>query len=513
MKNGLQALIDNIIHTKYIRRPLDRNFENMMDASEIGLIPVHQQQQPRSESHDLSIQPTTPEAPPTLGLSSPPAGSPMMDNHPSPASLSKLEESTMRNSHPHSVHTPEGGTMNIGGQIKRKRGRPRKYNYDPAFPPQVPVTSARLSLPASLTDIKTAGLMSPTSDTESAKKPRLGRPPLKETPKSPNVDISESADANGEQKEKSKVNQHQHLASQQQENNHPQQQQNHLPVQHHAQKTLSNHETNKHQATGARPVTQSSTLIAYPLPINGHGSAIGLTTAPTPTDASAPGQPLPPVPQSTTNVATGPVSMKTAALMMDYYNSPFIATQLSGPAAALMSPQPPSTLPIQSPNPAAAYSTVDINLLQRLLPQVGAAVAATRSGGYPGPHTWTKEMVASFISMLSGCQSAASAFIENDIDGQALLVLGQQELISNMKLKLGPAAKIAGAIRTLRYAFMSIPAVELSADHAAAMSSATSRFPALATASPALTGNNSLMVNAPFSINNLNGNGDNQIGH
>ncbi|VDO03653.1 unnamed protein product [Rodentolepis nana] len=491
----------------------------MMDASEIGLIPVHQQQQPRSESHDLSIQPTTPEAPPTLSLNSPPVGSPMMDNHPSPASLGKLDDNTMRHSHPHSVHTPEGGSaMNLSGQIKRKRGRPRKYNYDPAFPPQVPVTSARLSLPASLTDMKAAGLMSSASDAEPAKRARVGRPPLKETPKSPNVDISESAvaaDANGEHQEKSKVNQHhQHLASQQQENNHPQQQQqqNHSSVQHHAQKPLSNNETNKHQAAAARSATQSSTIIAYSLPINGHGSAIGLTTSATVTDASAPSQALSSVPQTTSNVATGTVSMK-AALMMDYYNSPFITTQFSGPAAALMSPPPPTNLPTQSPNPASAYSTVDINLLYRLLPQVTAAVTATRSGGYPGPHTWTKEMVASFISMLSGCQNAASAFIENDIDGQALLVLGQQDLMTNMKLKLGPAAKIAGAIRTLRHAFMSLPAVDLSADQAAAVSSANSRFPALGTASSALTGNNSLMLNAPFSINSLNGNGDNQIGH
>ncbi|VDL61409.1 unnamed protein product [Hymenolepis diminuta] len=495
----------------------------MMDASEIGLIPVHQQQQPGSESHDLSVQPTTPEAP-TLGLNSPPVGSPIMDNHPSPASLGKHEESTVRHSHPHSIHASEGGAMNLSGQIKRKRGRPRKYNYDPAFPPQVPVTSARLSLPASLTDIKPAGLMSPESEAEPAKKPRLGRPPLKEAPKSPNVDVSDSAvtaDTNGEHQEKSKINQPQQQlgSSQQQENNHPhqqKQQQNQSPVQQHAQKSAANHETapNKHQSASARPVTQSSTILAYsPLPINGHGPAIGVTTTPASTNTSAPGQPVPSVPQATTNAATGPVTMKNAALMMDYYNSPFITTQLTGPAAALMPPQPPTTQPIQPPNPAAAYSTVDINLLQRLLPQVGAAVAATRSGGYPGPHTWTKEMVASFISMLSGCQSAASAFIENDIDGQALLVLGQQELMTNMKLKLGPAAKIAGAIRTLRYAFMSIPAVELSADHAAAMSSATSRFPALTTTSSTPTGNNSLMVNAPFSINNLNSNGDNQIGH
>ncbi len=60
------------------------------------------------------------------------------------------------------------------------------------------------------------------------------------------------------------------------------------------------------------------------------------------------------------------------------------------------------------------------------------------------------------------------------------MCLEQHDLISILKLKLGPAVKVFGAIRALRQKMLSIPLTELTADHANAFTAAASCFPCLA---------------------------------
>lgn len=51
---------------------------------------------------------------------------------------------------------------------------------------------------------------------------------------------------------------------------------------------------------------------------------------------------------------------------------------------------------------------------------------------------------------ISGCEELAAQFLSQEIDGQALLLLREDHLISTMNIKLGPALKICASINTLR---------------------------------------------------------------
>ncbi|KAG7255550.1 hypothetical protein CRUP_025578 [Coryphaenoides rupestris] len=59
------------------------------------------------------------------------------------------------------------------------------------------------------------------------------------------------------------------------------------------------------------------------------------------------------------------------------------------------------------------------------------------------PAHWSVEEVSQFISSLQGCEELASHFLSQEIDGQALLLLREEHLMSTMNMKLGPALKKA----------------------------------------------------------------------
>lgn len=66
------------------------------------------------------------------------------------------------------------------------------------------------------------------------------------------------------------------------------------------------------------------------------------------------------------------------------------------------------------------------------------------------PAQWSVEEVFQFISSLQGCEDLASHFQSQEIDGQALLLLKEEHLMSTMNIKLGPALKICAHINNLR---------------------------------------------------------------
>ncbi|MEQ2282968.1 hypothetical protein AMECASPLE_006308 [Ameca splendens] len=53
------------------------------------------------------------------------------------------------------------------------------------------------------------------------------------------------------------------------------------------------------------------------------------------------------------------------------------------------------------------------------------------------PAQWSVEEVCKFISSLQGCEELAAQFLSQEIDGQALLLLREDHLISTMNIKLG----------------------------------------------------------------------------
>ncbi|XP_049607725.1 polyhomeotic-like protein 1 [Syngnathus scovelli] len=84
------------------------------------------------------------------------------------------------------------------------------------------------------------------------------------------------------------------------------------------------------------------------------------------------------------------------------------------------------------------------------------------SSSSPVPHTegtptapsspahWSVDQVSQFICSLQGCEKLASLFLAQEIDGQALLLLNEEHLVSTMNIKLGPALRICAHIHSLR---------------------------------------------------------------
>ncbi|KAM8867286.1 polyhomeotic-like protein 2b [Synchiropus picturatus] len=66
------------------------------------------------------------------------------------------------------------------------------------------------------------------------------------------------------------------------------------------------------------------------------------------------------------------------------------------------------------------------------------------------PTRWNVEQVYEFICSLPGCQEIADEFRSQEIDGQALLLLKEDHLMSTMNIKLGPALKIFARINMLK---------------------------------------------------------------
>uniref|UniRef100_K7FMS4 Lethal(3)malignant brain tumor-like protein 3 n=1 Tax=Pelodiscus sinensis TaxID=13735 RepID=K7FMS4_PELSI len=75
----------------------------------------------------------------------------------------------------------------------------------------------------------------------------------------------------------------------------------------------------------------------------------------------------------------------------------------------------------------------------RLLPEVSGLTARSVA-------KWTVEEVANFVQRLPGCKEQASVFREEQIDGEAFLLLNQADIVKILSIKLGPALKIYNAI-------------------------------------------------------------------
>ncbi|XP_054618865.1 polyhomeotic-like protein 1 isoform X2 [Dunckerocampus dactyliophorus] len=92
---------------------------------------------------------------------------------------------------------------------------------------------------------------------------------------------------------------------------------------------------------------------------------------------------------------------------------------------------------IVSPSPASSASC-------------HAKETSTLTSPPSSPAHWSVDQVSQFISSLQGCEELASHFLSQEIDGQALLLLKEEHLVSTMNIKLGPALKICAHINNLR---------------------------------------------------------------
>jgi hypothetical protein len=68
------------------------------------------------------------------------------------------------------------------------------------------------------------------------------------------------------------------------------------------------------------------------------------------------------------------------------------------------------------------------------------------------PLKWSVQQVCDFVKNLPGCSDYVEDFQLQEIDGQALMLLKADHLMSAMAIKLGPALKICSAIDEMREA-------------------------------------------------------------
>ncbi|KAK0089357.1 hypothetical protein PV325_007702 [Microctonus aethiopoides] len=66
------------------------------------------------------------------------------------------------------------------------------------------------------------------------------------------------------------------------------------------------------------------------------------------------------------------------------------------------------------------------------------------------PRRWSNEEVIKFIQSVPNCKEVGSIFRKHSIDGEAFLMLTQEDLISLLGLRLGPALKLYNSIVLLR---------------------------------------------------------------
>ncbi|KAK7100440.1 hypothetical protein V1264_023399 [Littorina saxatilis] len=70
---------------------------------------------------------------------------------------------------------------------------------------------------------------------------------------------------------------------------------------------------------------------------------------------------------------------------------------------------------------------------------------------FPDPTNWTVEQVYEFVRNADGCYAeAADALKREEIDGEALMCLKREEVLSNFSLKVGPALKLHRFLTNMR---------------------------------------------------------------
>ncbi|XP_061147925.1 polyhomeotic-like protein 2b isoform X1 [Syngnathus typhle] len=126
---------------------------------------------------------------------------------------------------------------------------------------------------------------------------------------------------------------------------------------------------------------------------------------------------------------------------MSSYEEP--ASPMSAASSGPPAPPAPPPAPVQR-QPSRASSEPEV------LGGIDASPALCQPFLPNDPTKWNVEEVYEFICSLPGCQEIADEFRSQEIDGQALLLLKEDHLMSTMNIKLGPALKIFARINMLK---------------------------------------------------------------
>ncbi|XP_016995652.2 polyhomeotic-proximal chromatin protein isoform X1 [Drosophila takahashii] len=114
----------------------------------------------------------------------------------------------------------------------------------------------------------------------------------------------------------------------------------------------------------------------------------------------------------------------------------------------------PLSMPLALPLPVAILPSVPLPPVvpAGVVTPVAAALSSSNVNGSDRPpiSSWSVEEVSNFIRELPGCQDYVDDFVQQEIDGQALLLLKENHLVHAMGMKLGPALKIVAKVESMK---------------------------------------------------------------
>lgn len=152
-------------------------------------------------------------------------------------------------------------------------------------------------------------------------------------------------------------------------------------------------------------------------------------------------------------------SLVTAAPPMVPVNVGMVDTTPLVAAMPMVAAPTLAPTPVQLPMPAPLMNDV----VQPSTAQIAAiptAAAATMPAmttqpppavdQQPQMANWTVADVCEFIKNLPGCTDYVDDFEQQEIDGQALLLLKENHLVNAMGMKLGPALKIVAKVESMK---------------------------------------------------------------
>ncbi|XP_037928697.1 polyhomeotic-proximal chromatin protein-like [Teleopsis dalmanni] len=100
---------------------------------------------------------------------------------------------------------------------------------------------------------------------------------------------------------------------------------------------------------------------------------------------------------------------------------------------------------VQNLNNSNSQASNITTTTQNLLQPNDVTSASVNGIDTPQMINWTVSDVCEFIKNLPGCSDYVDDFEQQEIDGQALLLLKENHLVNAMGMKLGPALKIVAA--------------------------------------------------------------------
>ncbi|XP_017477117.1 PREDICTED: polyhomeotic-proximal chromatin protein-like [Rhagoletis zephyria] len=104
----------------------------------------------------------------------------------------------------------------------------------------------------------------------------------------------------------------------------------------------------------------------------------------------------------------------------------------------------------QVANVAAANAVAAAAAASAATGSAGGSHAAATPAERPAMADWSVAEVCEFIRHLPGCLDYVDDFEQQEIDGQALMLLKENHLVNAMGMKLGPALKIVAKVESMK---------------------------------------------------------------